>query len=259
MNAPTQLPIAMPPDSAADRLKAVALWGAGVSWLVPMLGSMTVMQHLTESDRLEFWNRLYCKVQVALTGSTWKSVVHPAVDPDRPYLFAQNHTNHFDHVTLYNATPHFKQGLELETHFSYPFYGWFMKSRGTIPVPADRERRSASIRRSVQAELDRGHSILAFPEGTRTTTGRVAPFRTGIFRIARDLGLPVAPVAVTGMYEVMRKGSLLIRAGHEVTVYVDEPIETAGVPDEEIDALAERVRAVIAARVDAYWAERGLG
>ena len=74
-----------------------------------------------------------------------------------------------------------------------------------------------------------------------------------MFYIARDLGLPIAPVSVTGMYRVMRKGSWLIRPGYDVTVYIDAPIETKGIPDRGIPELAERVRSVIAGRVDAYW------
>jgi 1-acyl-sn-glycerol-3-phosphate acyltransferase len=63
------------------------------------------------------------------------------------------------------------------------------------------------------------------------------------------------PVTVTGMYRVMRKGSYLIRPGYDVTVYCDEPIETAGLTRRDVPALIERVRAVMRARLDAYWAD----
>ena len=74
--------------------------------------------------------------------------------------------------------------------------------------------------------------------------------------IARDLGIPIVPVAVTGMYDVMRKGSYLLRPGYDVTVYVERPIPTAGLRDDEIPALAAEVQRVVAARVDAYWREK---
>ncbi|MCB9677228.1 MAG: 1-acyl-sn-glycerol-3-phosphate acyltransferase [Alphaproteobacteria bacterium] len=246
--------VELDPVRKRDLLVSAALWGAGVSWLVPMLGTMGVLNAtVLPSHRTELLNRLYCKGQVALTGSKWRAVVDPAVDPATPYMFAQNHTNHFDHVALYNATPHFKQGLELESHFKIPVYGWFMKARGTIGVRPGKQGQTPEIMENMRAEIGRGHSILAFPEGHRTLDGRVGPFRKGVFFIARDLGLPIAPVAVTGMYRVMRKGSWLIRPGNTVTVYVDAPIETKGVPDSGIDDLADHVRSVIAGRVDAYW------
>jgi 1-acyl-sn-glycerol-3-phosphate acyltransferase len=246
--------VKLDPVRKRDHLVSAALWGAGISWIVPMLGTMTALNAtVLPSHRTEFLNRLYCRGQVALTGSRWKAVVDPAVDPSTPYMFCQNHTNHFDHVSLYPATPHFKQGLELEKHFRIPVYGWFMKARGTIGVRSGKEGQTPEIMENMRREIARGHSILAFPEGHRTLDGRVGPFRKGVFYIARDLGIPIAPVAVTGMYRVMRKGSWLIRPGHEVTVYVDAPVETKGIPDEGIPELAAHVRSVIAARVDAYW------
>ncbi|MDH5490999.1 MAG: 1-acyl-sn-glycerol-3-phosphate acyltransferase [Myxococcales bacterium] len=250
-------PVPLPDDSMLDRLESVALWGAGVSWLVPSLGTMTLLQHLLSADRIERLNRLYCSVQIALTGSRWEAVVHPKVDPERPYLFMQNHTNHFDHVAMYNASPHFKQGIELEAHFKYPFYGWFMRSRGTIGVPTARKGRTARIREQMQAEVERNHSILGFPEGTRTTTGRLGKLRTGLFFIARDIGLPIVPTTVTGMYDLMRKGSALIRPGHRLTVYMDEPIEMAGRNELEVLEAVEQTRAAMSGRIEAYWRERG--
>ncbi|MCA9566826.1 MAG: 1-acyl-sn-glycerol-3-phosphate acyltransferase [Myxococcales bacterium] len=242
------------PVRKRDHLVSAALWGAGMAWMVPMLGTMTALNAtVLPSHRTELLNRLYCRGQIALTGSRWKAVVDPAVDPAQPYMFCQNHTNLFDHVALYDATPHFKQGLELEKHFDIPVYGWFMKARGTIPVRSGKEGQTPEIMQNMRDEIARGHSILAFPEGHRTLDGRVGPFRRGVFFIARDLGIPIAPVAVTGMYRVNRKGSWLIRPGHEVTVYVDAPIPTKGLPDSAIPELAEQVRDAIVARVDAYW------
>lgn len=248
--------VALDPVGPLDYLKSAALWGAGVLWLVPMMAPMTLLNATIGPEKLERISRIYTRTQVALTGSKWRAVVHPDVDPAGVYLFAQNHTNHFDHVTLYAATPHFKQGVELESHFDYPVYGWFMKARGTIPVRPGSKGQTPEILARFQAEVTKGHSILAFPEGTRTPDGRVARFRTGTFFIARDLGIPIVPVAVTGMYEVMRKGSYLLRPGHTVTVYVEKPIPTIGLRDDEIPALAAEAQRVVAARVDAYWRDK---
>jgi len=255
-NTGEDVPVSLDPVGPLDYVKSAALWGAGVAWLVPTMGPMTLLNATIGPERIEKLSRVYTRTQIALTGSRYRSVVHPDVDPKGAYLFAQNHTNHFDHVTLYAATPHFKQGVELESHFSYPFYGWFMKARGTIPVRPGSKGQTPEILARFRSEVEKGHSILAFPEGTRTLDGRVGRFRTGTFFIARDLGIPIVPVAVTGMYDVMRKGSYLLRPGYEVTVYVERPIPTAGVRDDEIPALAAEVQRVVAARVDAYWREK---
>jgi 1-acyl-sn-glycerol-3-phosphate acyltransferase len=247
------------PPTWLDRLTSVGLWTAGIAWMVPMMTVMTAASFVVPPDRTDGLSRLYCRGQVALTGARWRAEVDPAVDPDRPYLFAANHVNLLDHVTMYPATPHFKQGIELASHFRIPVYGWFMQTRGTIPVRGMSSRDGQqALERGVRAEVAKGHSILGFPEGTRTRTGRVGTFHKGLFRVARNVGLPVVPVAVTGMFEVLRAGSSLFRPGGEVVVWCGAPIETAGVSDAGLRELAERVRAPIAARVDAHW-ERHVG
>ncbi len=255
---PDRLPAAsFEPPTLRDRLVSTALWGVGASYLAGAMPTMAVLSALRGADRIEWLNRWYCRTQIRLTGSSWRAVVDPAVDPRAPYMFMQNHTNLLDHVWIYEATPHFKQGLELEAHFKIPLYGWFMRVRGTIPVRSGKDGQTAEVLARMRAEIDRGHSILAFPEGHRTTTGRLLPFRRGVFFIARDLGLPIVPTSVTGAFDVQRKGSLLIRPRREVTVYCDAPVPTRGLPDRAIPELAEHVHAVMARRIDAYWQDRG--
>jgi 1-acyl-sn-glycerol-3-phosphate acyltransferase len=245
--------VALPPDTWQDYLVSGALWGVGLAWLIPMMGVQMALYRLVPPQRIQWLERLYTRGQVALTGSRWRTVVHPAIDPARAYVFFQNHVNHLDHCTLYSATRHFKQGVELEEHFRYPVYGQYMRSRGTIAVRRGDPAQLRVLVKRMRDEIALGHSLLVFPEGTRTVTGHLGELQPGLFRIVQQLGAPIVPVTVTGMYRVMRKGSYLIRPGHEVTVYCDQPIETAGLSRKDIPALMERVRATMQARLDAYW------
>lgn len=228
-------------------IRSAALWTVGALWMAPMLTLMTILGWALGPRAIDGLSRIYCRGQVALTGSRWRAVVDPAVDPSATYLFVQNHVNLLDHVTMYSATPHFKQGVELEAHFRIPFYGWFMRARGTIPV---RPGGGKELAIRVREEVAKGHSILAFPEGTRTRTGAVGPFRKGMFRVARDAGIAVVPVAVRGMFDVNRPNSWHLSPG-DVTVYVLAPVPTAGVSDQELQALADDVRARIVRQLEA--------
>jgi 1-acyl-sn-glycerol-3-phosphate acyltransferase len=248
------VPVTLARDTLLDQALAVGLWGAGLAWLVPMMGLQMALHRAVGPDRMGWLERIYTRGQVLLTGSRWRAVVDPSIDPSRAYFFFQNHTNHLDHCAMYPATPHFKQGVELEEHFRYPVYGAFMRSRGTLPVRRGGARDFLELRERARAEFTRGHSLLVFPEGTRTLDGRLGELQSGVFRIAQQLSAPIVPVTVTGMYRVMRKGSLLIRPGHEVTVYCDAPIETAGTGRRDLPQLVSRVRDVMNGRLDAYWA-----
>jgi 1-acyl-sn-glycerol-3-phosphate acyltransferase len=236
-----------------DRIVSFFIWLIAGGFLVFALALLTILYRFVGPDRVQFLERFYTRAQLALTFNRRAHHVHPDVDPATQYIFIQNHTSHLDHVALYPTTPHFKQGIELETHFDYPFYGWFMKARGTIPVPKDRSGALDALRVAIREEVARGHSVLGFPEGHRTLTGRVGKFYDGIFQIAIELGIPVVPVAVTGLYDVLHKGSLVIRPDNTITVFVEEPIATEGLTNADVGMLRDRVKEVISARVDAYF------
>lgn len=239
--------------SLKEKALSVAAWAGGASWLLPTSTALMALHKL--NIHLQPVNDVFCRGMIAATGNRWRAFVDPGVLPDQPYIFIQNHSSHLDFAGMYPAVPHEIQGIELESHFDIPVYGPYMKSRGTIGVPVDREGRTEILKERMREVIDRGDSILAFPEGTRTVTGRVGPFRRGLFFIARDLGLQVVPTTVTGLYDIMRKGSNHIRPFQQVTVWCDAPVDFTGMTDEEVEAAAEDVRTTISDRVDRYFDE----
>ena len=251
----THAVVALARDGLLDRAISAGLWAAGVAWLAPMMALQMALYRKVAPDRLQWLERLYAGGQVLLTGTRWRAVVDPRVDPSQPYAFFQNHVSHLDHCTLYNATPHFKQGVELAEHFAYPVYGAYMRSRGTIPVGHESLSQLRELQRRMREEIERGHSLLVFPEGTRTLDGQLGELQPGVFRIVQRIGAPIVPVTVTGIYRVMRKGSYLIRPGYDVTVYCDAPIETRGTTRKDLPDLIERVRNTMQTRLDQYWSE----
>jgi 1-acyl-sn-glycerol-3-phosphate acyltransferase len=239
--------------SLLEKAISAAAWAGGASWLIPMASTMMTLHKL--GIHLQPMNDVFCRGMIASTGSRWRAFVDPRVKSDQPYLFIQNHSSHLDFVGMYPAVPHEIQGIELESHFDIPVYGPYMKSRGTIGVPVAREGRTAILEGRMGEVIERGDSILAFPEGTRTISGRVGPFRRGLFFIARNLGLQVVPTTVTGLYDIMRKGSNTIRPFQQVTVWCDAPVDFAGLSDDEVEQRAQRVRRTISDRVDRYFDE----
>jgi 1-acyl-sn-glycerol-3-phosphate acyltransferase len=158
--------------------------------------------------------------------------------------------NLFDPFVLYAAIPQFFRGLELESHFRIPVYGWMMKRFGNVPVP-DVSRPSDLKRmwRLTRTALDSGVSLAVFPEGQRTLDGRLGPFKDGVFRMALQFGTPIIPVSIVGAFEFNKKTSWLIRPG-TVTVYLHDVIETKDLRKEDFPALRERVHAIISGPID---------
>ena len=115
-------------------------------------------------------------------------------------------------------------------------------------VPLERGNRDQSlpaIERAGQALRD-GNSFLIFPEGTRSRTGDLLPFKKGGFIMALQAQAPIVPVAISGARDAMKKGSLIIRPVR-VTVSFGPPIETASLTMDDRDDLISRTRTAVAA------------
>jgi len=119
---------------------------------------------------------------------------------------------------------------------------------GFIPLERGNPEQSLpAIDRAADA-LREGNSFLIFPEGTRSRTGELLPFKKGGFILAIKAQAPVVPIGITGARNAMRKGSPLI---YPVTVHVriGEPVETSGMTLEDRDALISAVRDRVAALI----------
>lgn len=243
-------------SGAALVLRSALLWTASVLHFFPVGTALVALGTVVDPRRFDPLVRLFLRNQVRLTGA--RLVVHraPELDPRRPCVFVCNHVNLFDPFVAYSAVPQFLRGLELESHFRVPVYGWMMKRFGNVPVPV--ERTPAALRemkRRAREALAAGTSLLVFPEGTRTRTGKLGPFHLGAFRLAREAGVPIVPMTQVGAYEVHPVGSRLLRPG-TIVVHLHAPIETAGRSAEGDAELRDRARAIVAGPLSDSGSER---
>jgi len=147
---------------------------------------------------------------------------------------------------LFPAIPQRVRGVELESHFSIPVYGWLMRRFGNVPVPVLKNPSDLKrMWRLCRAAIASGTSLTIFPEGTRTKTGRVGPFKDGVFRMAVEFGAPIVPVSIVGSFEFNTKLSWLLRPS-TIVVHVHDTIETTGLAREDIPALMRRVHEIVA-------------
>lgn len=172
---------------------------------------------------------------------------HPDFDPEVRSVFGQNHINLLDGMLAAKVIPHAFSGLMNAWQFKIPIYGWLMSLSKGIPV--DKTKRETLIEDISAAARNRkeiGMSVLTFPEGHRTMTGNVGQFRTGVFRMAVNAGMPVVPIAVRGLYDVNNKNmGWFFRAFQTVDVFVGPQFDTAPYEGESVSKLAKRVRAYL--------------
>jgi 1-acyl-sn-glycerol-3-phosphate acyltransferase len=165
-------------------------------------------------------------------------------DPRRPYVAVANHESLAD-ILLISHLPWEMKWLSKEAVFRIPIMGWMMRMAGDIAVRRDDRNSRSRALAECRDRLARKVSVMIMPEGTRSRTGEVLPFRDGAFRLAVETGCPVLPIAVAGTREAIPSGSLVFRRARAI-VRVLPPVETAGLTLDDVPELRDRVRAMIA-------------
>jgi 1-acyl-sn-glycerol-3-phosphate acyltransferase len=159
-----------------------------------------------------------------------------------PVVFCSNHESNVDPPILFQALhPQLHVLYKAELH-KFPLMGTVFDVGGFVPVDRQDRRQSFDSLEQGAASLRAGNSFLIFPEGTRSRSGDLLPFKKGGFIMAIQAQVPIVPVAVSGGRASMRKGSAIVRPVR-VSIRIGQPIPTAGMTLEDRDRLIARVRA----------------
>lgn len=159
-----------------------------------------------------------------------------------PYIVVANHRSNIDIMTLATALPIPIRFLSKKEVLQFPLLGAAMRGVGMVPLDRELGRKElASIIRSARLLASEGRSLVVFPEGTRSLTGEMLPFKYGAFFIAAQVGCPVLPVAISGTGAVWPPQSWLIRGG-PVSVKVMPPITVTKRAARQSRQLAEEIR-----------------
>jgi 1-acyl-sn-glycerol-3-phosphate acyltransferase len=231
--------------------RSILLWS--ISWLhflivVPVLIALAVVLDTKKHDWLQ---RGLCRRIAFLSGAKVVARKSTGFEETRTSFFMVNHVNLLDPFMLYCAVPQLVRGWELESHFKIPIYGWLMKRFGNVPVPKMRGPKELKrLWRLTQEAINSGTSLIIFPEAKRTRNGHLGEFADGGFRLAQQLGVPIVPVSLVGSFHHLRTEDWILRPT-TITVYLHDTIETKGMRKEDVPALKERVRQIIAAPVEA--------
>ena len=224
-------------------LFSVPLTAVGVLAAAPFLGG-----------RRAFWTiaPLWARAVFRLFGarievSGWDRLPEPIRAEREPVIFMSNHESNLDPPVLISALPVPAVYISKKELKWVPLVGWAAGLGGTIFIDRGRRERALHGIKQAAAQIREGKTVVIFPEGTRTRTGRLGPFKKGGFAMALDAGVPIVPLATVGGFKALPPGSLRLRPGR-YTILVGKPVDPAAFPDR--DALLQEVRRNIESLVE---------
>jgi 1-acyl-sn-glycerol-3-phosphate acyltransferase len=183
----------------------------------------------------------WARALIRAAGTPVRLVGFERVPQDRPVVYVCNHQSWFDILALASAIPGTLRFVAKKEMASIPILGKAMRAAGHIYVDRQNKAQAIEAYEEVAAIIRSGLPTVVFPEGTRSRSGRLLPFKKGPFVLAIASQVPVVPCYCAGTFNILPKGHLVLRP-HPITIYFDDPIETAGMTYDDRHTLLERSR-----------------
>jgi len=162
---------------------------------------------------------------------------------DRPAIYANNHTSILDAFTTIWLTPSGTVGVAKKEVFYYPFYGQAWWLAGHVFLDRGRTARAkAALDEATRFILGKRLHLCILPEGTRSDSGRLQPFKKGIAHVAIETRLPIVPMVTIGLQDAWKRSGLTLRKSRAKIIFLP-PISTEAWSLETIDADLATLRA----------------
>ena len=170
-----------------------------------------------------FSARIWSRCLMKLSGSKVTITGLQNIPKEGGLIFASNHQGAFDILIHLAYLPRYFRFVAKSSLFRIPLFGWYMSVAGYVPIDRDVSRSAHRTIGSVSDVLEKGDCVLIFPEGTRSTTGELGPFKRGSLMAAFQSGATVVPIAISGSNKIMPKNTILINRV-DLKVNIGRPI-----------------------------------
>lgn len=224
-----------------------AEFGACVAVFTPIMGASWLAHRGDPTQRIPGrWMRRLGRT-ISTLSPLWSFDVAgtpPADVKTRPYVVIANHQSNADPFLL-SSLPWDMRWVQKAELYKMPVIGMVFRFSGDVVIRRGEAASVRSMMDACRAAIDAGISVMIFPEGKRSKTGELLPFRDGAFQLAVDTGTPVLPVAISGTRDCLLKGPPWVGRA-KATATILEPIEPAPAARNPVAELRDRSRESIA-------------
>lgn len=207
-----------------------------------VMGSLSLLLSLYDpTGKRQHWcARNWCRMIAVTAGARVR--VHGAhhIEPGVSYVFLSSHQSLMDIPAMLGYLPAQLRIAAKKSLFRIPFMGWHLTRAGHIPIDRSSTVNAIASMQRAATYLRHGICAFVFPEGTRSRDGSLHKFKKGGFKLAIQAGAPIIPITIIGSRQILPPGEFIFRPG-KMEMYVDEPLQTAGLSDADIEKLMESV------------------
>jgi len=188
-------------------------------------------------------------------GITYEILGLEHLNDEHQYVFMSNHESALDILLGVACLPCNIIFLAKKELFNIPIFGWAMQAAGMIKIDRKNQKQAQySVNQAIEKLTSAKFSTLLYPEGTRSETEEIQPFKKGGFILAIRSKLPVVPITIIGARSVLPKKSLTLHKG-KIKIIIDIPIETTDLHDKDKDILLSQCRDIMINNKKMYTAE----
>lgn len=163
---------------------------------------------------------------------------------NRPVVLVSNHRSLVDILALYKLRRPFKW-ISKSENFKLPFVGMVLSLTNSVRIRRGSVHSGMQFLTRAEEEMKKGSSVLLFPEGTRSRTGAMRPFKKGAFALAKKTGSGIIPIVHTGTEKTFFPGSWVLKGRAYIHIRVLDEIVAEEVKALEVDRLKEKVRNIM--------------
>ncbi len=190
------------------------------------------------------FNRFVAILSIMVSGAKLETKGLNHLPKNQAVLYVGNHRSMFDILLLLKLikTPVIFVGKK--SVMKWPIISWWMRAQKTLFIDRDNLREGLKVIVEGIDLLKSGHSIVIFPEGTRSKTDEMLPFKKGSFKLATKSGVPVIPFAIKGTDDVFENNGFNLKPK---TIYftMGEPIVLSEIEDGDKDNYTQYIRGLI--------------
>lgn len=209
--------------------------------LITTVGSLIGGAHFWGYYPGKIWSQLTCLILLIPVKIKGKEKINKKTS----YVFVPNHQGAFDIFLIYGFLGRNFKWMMKKSLRKIPFVGKACESAGHIFVDRSSPRAIVETMKQAQSSLTDGVSLVVFPEGKRTFTGKMNEFKRGAFLLADDLQLSVVPITITGSFEILPRTGKWIH-WHPMTMTIHDPIPPHGKGAENVKETMEKAYEAVA-------------